>query len=55
MKICIVTHKIRKGDGQGRVNYEVVQEAIRRGHDLTLLASEIAPELSENNAVVLHA
>ena len=51
MKICIVTHKIRKGDGQGRVNYEVVQEAIRRGHDLTLLASEIAPELSENNAV----
>ncbi|MDB9448714.1 glycosyltransferase family 4 protein [Dolichospermum circinale] len=51
MKICIVTHKIRKGDGQGRVNYEVAQEAIRRGHDLTLLASEIAPELSENNAV----
>jgi hypothetical protein len=51
VKICIVTHKIRKGDGQGRVNYEVVQEAIRRGHDLTLLASEIAPELSENNAV----
>ena len=51
MKICIVTHKIRKGDGQGRVNYEVVQEAIRRGHDLTLLASEIAPELAENSAV----
>ncbi|QSV61418.1 MAG: glycosyltransferase family 4 protein [Dolichospermum sp. DL01] len=51
MKICIVTHKIKKGDGQGRVNYEVAQEAIRRGHDLTLLASEIAPELSENNAV----
>jgi glycosyltransferase involved in cell wall biosynthesis len=51
VKICIVTHKIRKGDGQGRVNYEVVQEAIRRGHDLTLLASEIAPELAENSAV----
>jgi glycosyltransferase involved in cell wall biosynthesis len=29
----------------------VVQEAIRRGHDLTLLASEIAPELAENSAV----
>ncbi|MBS3027595.1 MAG: glycosyltransferase family 4 protein [Dolichospermum sp. DET50] len=51
MKICIVTHKIRKGDGQGRVNYEVAQEAIRRGHNLTLLASEIAPELAENSAV----
>ncbi len=51
MKICIVTHKIKKGDGQGRVNYEVVKAAIRRGHQLTLLASEIAPELLENPLV----
>ncbi|MEI6441696.1 MAG: glycosyltransferase family 4 protein [Nostocales cyanobacterium ELA583] len=51
MKICIVTHKIRKGDGQGRVNYEVAQEAIRRGHHLTLLASEISPELEQNSLV----
>ena len=51
MKICIVTHKIKKGDGQGRVNYEVAKEAIRRGHHLTLLASEIAPELEENTQV----
>lgn len=51
MKLCIVTHKIKKGDGQGRVNYEVAQEAIRRGYQLTLLASEVAPELLENRAV----
>ncbi|MBG1242635.1 glycosyltransferase family 4 protein [Nostoc sp. NZL] len=51
MKLCIVTHKIKKGDGQGRVNYEVAQEAIRRGHQLTLLASEVAPELEENSQV----
>ncbi|MEY3402030.1 MAG: hypothetical protein RLZZ86_1645 [Cyanobacteriota bacterium] len=51
MKLCIVTHKIKKGDGQGRVNYEVAQEAIRRGYQLTLLASEVAPELLENPAV----
>ncbi|MEH1822702.1 MAG: glycosyltransferase family 4 protein [Nostoc sp.] len=51
MKLCIVTHKIKKGDGQGRVNYEVAQEAIRRGHHLTLLASEVAPELEQNNQV----
>ena len=51
MKLCIVTHKIKKGDGQGRVNYEVAQEAIRRGHQLTLLASEIAPELEDNGQV----
>ncbi|MBR8833854.1 MAG: glycosyltransferase family 4 protein [Stigonema ocellatum SAG 48.90 = DSM 106950] len=51
MKLCIVTHTIKKGDGQGRVNYEVVKEAIRRGHDLTLLASEIAPELQQSPEV----
>ncbi|AFZ55880.1 glycosyltransferase family 4 protein [Anabaena cylindrica FACHB-243] len=51
MRLCIVTHKIRKGDGQGRVNYEVAMEALRRGHNLTLLASEIAPELEQNRAV----
>jgi glycosyltransferase involved in cell wall biosynthesis len=51
MKLCIVTHKIKKGDGQGRVNYEVANEAICRGHNLTLLASEVAPELEENSQV----
>lgn len=51
MKLCIVTHKLKKGDGQGRVNYEVAQEAIRRGYQLTLLASEIAPELEQNPQV----
>jgi glycosyltransferase involved in cell wall biosynthesis len=51
VRLCIVTHKVKKGDGQGRVNYEVVQEAIRRGHHLTLLASEIAPELEQNSSV----
>ncbi|MEC4814503.1 MAG: glycosyltransferase family 4 protein [Scytonema sp. PMC 1069.18] len=51
MKLCIVTHNVIKGDGQGRVNYEVVQEAIRRGHHVTLLASQISPELQQNNQV----
>lgn len=51
MKICIVTHKLIKGDGQGRVNYEVAWEVIRRGHKLTLLASSVSPELLQNNQV----
>lgn len=51
MNICIVTHKIQKGDGQGRVNYEVVQEAIRRGYHLTLLTSDLDPELQKNHQV----
>ncbi|MCY7276888.1 MAG: glycosyltransferase, partial [Phormidesmis sp. CAN_BIN44] len=51
MKLCIVTHKVLKGDGQGRVNYEVAWEAIRRGHQLTLLASEVSPDLLQTNLV----
>jgi glycosyltransferase involved in cell wall biosynthesis len=38
MKICIVTHNIRKGDGQGRVNSEVIREAVCQGHTVTVVA-----------------
>ena len=51
MELCIVTHNIEKGDGQGRVNYEIVREATRRGHQVTLLASRVAPELQQNSHV----
>ncbi|TDG00316.1 glycosyltransferase family 4 protein [Paenibacillus piri] len=46
MNICIVTHKLLKGDGQARVNYEIVKEVLQRNHQVTLYASEVAPELS---------
>ena len=48
MKACIVTHSVGKGDGQGRVNYEVVLETIRRGHHVTILASSIDPDLQQH-------
>lgn len=51
MKLCIVTHKVKKGDGQGRVNYEIANEVVRRGHHLTLLATEVAEELYHNSKV----
>lgn len=51
MKLCIVTPAIVKGDGQGRANYEIVQEALRRGHQVTLLAHRVADELLANPAV----
>ncbi|MGO8917307.1 MAG: glycosyltransferase family 4 protein [Stellaceae bacterium] len=41
MHLCIVTPNVLKGDGQGRVNYEITQEAIRRGHRLTLVSSNV--------------
>jgi glycosyltransferase involved in cell wall biosynthesis len=40
-----------KGDGQGRVNYEVAWEAIRRGHHVTLLASSVSPDLQQSRQV----
>ncbi len=51
MKIAIVTHKFGKGDGQGRVNFEIACEALRQGHHLTLLATEVAAELRQHPAV----
>ncbi|MEM6401737.1 MAG: glycosyltransferase family 4 protein [Cyanobacteria bacterium P01_D01_bin.116] len=51
MKLCIVTHSLIKGDGQGRVNYEVACEAIHRGHHVTVLASKIAPELEKHSSI----
>ncbi|HEY9636940.1 MAG TPA: glycosyltransferase family 4 protein [Coleofasciculaceae cyanobacterium] len=51
MKFGIVTHKVIKGDGQGRVNYEVTWEAIRRGHHVTLLASQVAAQLQQHSQV----
>lgn len=46
MRLCIVTHKIVRGDGQGRVNYEIAKKAVELGHHLTLIASEVDRELS---------
>ncbi|MBM0741366.1 glycosyltransferase family 4 protein [Phormidium sp. CLA17] len=51
MKLCIVTAIVAKGNGQGRVNYEVAQEAIERGHQVTLVASSVAPDLYEHPQV----
>ncbi|AFZ16040.1 glycosyltransferase family 4 protein [Allocoleopsis franciscana] len=51
MKLCIITPWVVKGNGQGRVNYEIAWEAIRRGYHVTLLASHVAPELQQNSQV----
>lgn len=50
MKIAIVTHKFCKGDGQGRVNYEIAREALGQGHSVVLIASEVAEELRSHPA-----
>lgn len=47
MKICIVTPAVKRGDGQGRANYEVVQEALRRGYQITIVSSKVDPDLAQ--------
>jgi glycosyltransferase involved in cell wall biosynthesis len=51
MKLCIITPAVVKGDGQGRANYEIVQEAIRRGHHITLVAHRVAEDLIQSPQV----
>lgn len=51
MKLCIVTPKVIKGDGQGRANYEIVSKAIDRGHQVTIVSNQIAPDLAQHNLV----
>ena len=53
MKLCIITPNVMKGDGQSRANYEIIREALRRGHDVTLLAKRVASEILEHKHVSL--
>jgi glycosyltransferase involved in cell wall biosynthesis len=48
VRLALITHKFVKGDGQGRVNYELARAALDEGHTVFLVASEIAPELASH-------
>lgn len=50
-RFTLVTHVVRRGDGQGRVNLEIVKEALRKGYRITLIADEIAPELQDDPGI----
>ncbi len=52
MKICIVTQQVIKGNGQGRVNYEIVWEAVRQNYHVTLLATNVAQELLDQTSQI---
>lgn len=51
LNICLVTHILSKGNGQGRVNYEIVKSAINSGHRVTVIASYVASELAQHPSV----
>jgi glycosyltransferase involved in cell wall biosynthesis len=50
VRIAIVTHNVVRGDGQGRVAFEIARQAIRQGHQISLLAAQVDPELIEEGA-----
>lgn len=45
MRIALITHSIVRGDGQGRVNYELARHLAARGAHCTLLAERVSTEL----------
>ena len=46
MKLALVTHDVIKGQGQGRVSYELVLGALDQGHEVTLVTKQVAPDLA---------
>jgi len=48
LRIAVVTQKIVRHDGQGRVNAVVVDELLRRGHELVAIASDLEDDLARH-------
>jgi glycosyltransferase involved in cell wall biosynthesis len=43
--LCVVSHGCCKNDGQGRVNYEIVKAALKRGWLVTFVGSAVSDDL----------
>ena len=50
MHIAIATHNVVKGDGQGRVNYELACHLLDRGVKVTLIANQVDETLVDRGA-----
>ncbi len=46
LRLALVANKIRRNDGQGRVNYEIARAALADGIHVTLLAAHCAEDLT---------
>jgi glycosyltransferase involved in cell wall biosynthesis len=53
MRIGIVTRRVARNDGQGRVNMEVAREALRRGHAVRLFCEHADDEIVAAGAEVI--
>lgn len=50
MKLTLVTHNVTRGDGQGRVNFELARHALKWGVTVRLLADAVDEELLKAGA-----
>jgi len=53
MRILLVTHNLVRGDGQGRINYELAHHALRSGHSLTVVADRADSDLVAAGARII--
>jgi glycosyltransferase involved in cell wall biosynthesis len=53
MHLCVVAHNILSGDGQGRINYEIVHHALKQGHKVTIVADSIDRKLTDQGATLI--
>ena len=54
MNVGIVTHNVLKGDGQGRVNYELAHALLARGVQVELFADRVDEDLLDAGAMWTH-
>ena len=51
LRIGFVAHNFVRGDGQGRIQCEIVRHAVRLGHRVTLLADQVDADLAAEPGV----
>jgi len=54
MKIAIITHNVVRGDGQGRVTYELALYLVGRGHEVHLFAHRVDGTLARAAGISVH-
>src|SRR5579862_4035329 len=50
MRLALVMHNVVRGDGQGRVGYEIARYGLRLGHEVTVLADRVDDDLVAQGA-----
>ena len=48
MRVALVTHKVDRNDGQGRVNYEIARTLLAEGHAVTVIAEFCSDEIANH-------